>query len=298
MARGYQVTKIKEKLVDLLQNSKTGLSGIEISEKLGISRITITKYLNVFAAEGLVRQRNVGNVNLWLVEEGVDQLRFPADFFQVKNKYLQYLLTASHKEAHNILRNSLHSGANPTKIATEVIVPAIQSIQDLYEKGKIGKSEKNFLDEIILDSIQIIRLIETESDPKKNVIVFSTDFRDSLLSKAASAALHAGGWKVSSLGDMSSAIDVMFDIDLQKFLNKFWIKKQGIMIIIVFSSTENGLKFFVGAVNSSKAKFGKTLHLALCTNLSKKTKVKADFISDDLEGVLQWCQTVYESSQS
>ncbi|HSD04537.1 MAG TPA: B12-binding domain-containing protein [Nitrosopumilaceae archaeon] len=298
MARGYQITKIKEKLVDVLQNSKTGLSGIEIAEKLGISRITIAKYLNVFAAEGLIRQRNIGNVNLWIVEEGVDQLRFPADFFQVKNKYLQYLLTASHKEAHNILRNSLHSGADPIKITTEVIIPAIQSVQDLYEKGKIGKSEKNFLDEIILDSIQIIRLIETESDPKKNVIVFSADFRDSLLSKAASAALHAGGWKVSSLGDMSSAIDVMFDIDLQKFLNKFWTKKQGIMIILVFSATENGLKFFAEAVNSSKAKFGKTLHLALCTNLSKKTKVKADFISDDLEDALQWCQTVYESSQS
>lgn len=298
MARGYQVTKIKEKLIDLLQNSKTGLSGIEIAKKLGISRITITKYLNVFAAEGLIRQKNIGNVNLWIIEEGVDQLRFPADFFQVRNKYLQYLLTDSHKEAHTVLRNSLHSGAKPAKIIIEVISPAIKSVQDSYDKGKIGKSEKNFLDEIILDSIQIVRLMETESDPKKNIIVFSTDFRESILSKAASAALHAEGWTVSSLGDMSSAIDVMFDIDLQKFLNKFWIKKQGIMIILIFSSTENGLKFFSEAVNSSKAKFGKALHLVLCTNLSKKTKAKADFVSDDLESVLQWCQTVYESSQS
>jgi predicted transcriptional regulator len=297
VTRGYQITKIKEKLIDLLQNSKTGLSGIEIAEKLGISRITITKYLNILVAEGLVRQKNIGNVNLWFVEEGVDQLHFPTDFFQVKNKYLQYVLAASQKEAHTILRNSLHSGAEPVKIITEVIVPAIKSVQDSYEKGKIGKSEKNFLDEIILDSIQIIRLMETENDPKKNAVIFSTDFKESILSKAAFAALHAADWTVSHLGDMSSAIDVMFDIDLQKFLNKFWIKKQGIMIIIIFSDTENKLKFFSEAVNSSKAKFGKTLHIVLCTSLSK-TKAKADFVSNDLENVLQWCQTVYESSQS
>jgi len=31
MARGYQTEEIKEKLVDLLTNSKIGLSGLEIS---------------------------------------------------------------------------------------------------------------------------------------------------------------------------------------------------------------------------------------------------------------------------
>lgn len=297
MARSYQVEKIKEKLIGVLRDSKTGLSGIELAEKLRINRITMTKYLKVFAAEGLVRQKNVGSVNLWFMEEGVDQLRFPADFFQVKNKYLQYLLSGAHKETHNILRNSLHSGADPAKIITEVIVPAIEVVQDSYNKGKISKSEKNFLDGIISNSIQIINLTEVESDPKKNAIVFSTDFQGTLLAQAASAAFHVGGWKVSQLGDMSSAIDVMFDIDLQKFLNKIWTKKQGLMIIVIFSTVEGGLKFFSEAINTTKTKFGKTLHLVLCTNIAKKTKVKADFVSEDLETALQWCQTVYESSQ-
>ncbi len=296
MGRSYQTEKIKEKLIDVLRDSKTGLSGVEIAEKLGINRITMTKYLNVLAAEGLVKQKNVGSVNLWFMEEGVEQLHFPADFFQVKNKYLQYLLSGSSREAHNILRNSLHSGAEPKRIIAEVIVPAIETAQDSYEKGKIGKSEKNFLDGIISSSIQIVNLNEVESDPKKNVIVFSADSQSTLLAQAAAGAFHADGWKVSQLGDMSSAIDVMFDIDLQKFLNKIWIKKQGIMIIVIFSTTEGGLKFFSEAANACKAKFGKGLHMVLCTTLAKKTKVKADFVSDDLETVLQWCQTVYESS--
>ena len=298
MARGYQVEKIKEKLIDILRDSKTGMSGIEIAEKLGINRITITKYLNVFAAEGLVKQKKVGNVNLWFVEEGVDQLHFPADFFQLRSKYLQYILSGSHKGACNLLRNSLHSGADPTRTITEVIVPAIRSVRDSYETGKIGKSEKNFLDGMISDSIQIIRLIEVDGNSKKNAVVFSTDFHEALSAQAASAAFHQGGWTISSLGDMSSAIDVMFDIDLQKFLNKIWIKKQGIMVIVIFSAMEGRLKFFSEAVNACKTKFGRNLHLVLCTSLSKKAKIKADLVADDLETVLQWCQTVYESSQT
>ena len=297
MARGYQTEKIKGKLIDVLRDSKTGLSGIELAEKLRINRITMTKFLKVFAAEGLVKQKNIGSVNLWFMEEGVDQLRFPADFFQVKNKYLQYLFSGAHRESHNILRNSLHSGADPAKIITEVIIPAIDAVQDSYDKGKISKSEKNFLEGIISNSIQIVNLTEVETDPKKNVVVFSTDFQGVLLAQASSAAFHVGGWKVSQLGDMSSAIDVMFDIDLQKFLNKIWNKKQGLMIIVMFSKVEGGLKFFSEAINATKTKFGKTLHLVLCTNVAKKTKIKADFVSEDLGTVLQWCQTVYESSQ-
>ena len=38
-------------------DSETGMFGVEISEKVGINRITMTKYLKVFAAEGLLRQK-------------------------------------------------------------------------------------------------------------------------------------------------------------------------------------------------------------------------------------------------
>ena len=298
VTRGYQPEKIKEKLIDILRNSKTGLSGTEISKKLGINRITMTKYLSVFAAESLVKQKNIGSVNMWFIEEGVIHFNFPADLFQVKTRYLEYLLSGEHKEAYGLLRNSLHSMANPVKILTEVISPAIESVRDLYLKGKIGKSEKNFLDEIISSSIQIINLTEVDTNSKKNAIVFCADHDSALSAQTTSAALHIDGWKVSQLGDMSSAIDVMFDIDLQKFLNKIWTKKQGLMIIVIFSSTESGSKFFSEGVNSSKTKFGKALQLVLCTKITKKTKVKADFISEDINTILQWCQTIYESSQS
>ena len=298
MTRGYQTEEIKEKLVDLLSNSKTGLSGLEISERLSINRITATKYLNVFAAEGLIKQKNIGNVNLWLIEEGTEKFHFPEDFFKVKSKYFEHLTARKEKLAYNLVRNCFHSTTQPVKIITEIIVPAIQSVHDIFDQGKIGKSELNFLEKIISNSIQIVNLENFEIDPKKNVIVISADHQSTLFSEAASASFHADGWQVYSLGDMSSSIDVLFDLDLQKFLTKVWKPGTGIMVIVVFSSTEESMKFFAESVNSIKLKSRRSLYLAICGDMKKNTEIEADLIDKDLEAILQWSQTTFESSVS
>ena len=181
MARGYQTEELKKKLVDLLSNSKVGLSGLEISKRLEINRITTTKYLNIFAAEGLIRQKNIGNVNLWFIEDGTEKFHFPEDFFKVKTKYLEYLTARKEKLAYNLVRNSFHSTAQPVKIITEIIIPAIQSVYGIFDDGKIGKSELNFLEKIISNSIQIINLENFEVDTKKNVIMISADYQNYIL---------------------------------------------------------------------------------------------------------------------
>lgn len=297
MTRGYDTEKIRDNLIDILNQSKTGLTGTEIAKKIHVNRVTMAKYLTVFAAEGLIKQKKMGSINLWFIEAGVDQLNFPADFFSVKKKYMEYVMSASSREANNLIRNSLHSGANPSKLVSEVVVPAIDAVENAFDDGKIGKSEKNYLDGIISSSISLIALSEEEVDTNKNIVVLSTDHQNLLHAQAASAVFHTENWRVSLLGDMSSAIDVLFDIDLQRFLNRVWPKRDGIMIIVIFSSTEGAIKFFSQAVDASKAKFGKNLHLALCTKMAKKTKMAADFVSDNMETLFQWCQTVFESSQ-
>ena len=298
MTRGYQTEEIKEKLVDLLSSSKIGLSGLEISERLGINRITTTKYLNVFAAEGLIKQKNIGNVNLWFIEDGTEKFHFPEDFFKVKTKYLEYLTARKEKLAYNLVRNSFHSTTQPVKIITEIIVPAIQSIYGIFDEGKIGKSELNFLEKIISNSIQIINLDNFDVDTKKNVIVLSADYQNTLLSDATSASFHADGWQVYSLGDMSSSIDVLFDLDLQKLLTKVWKQRMGIMVIVVFSSTIESMKFFAESINSIKAKSRRNLYLVICGDMKKNADIRADLIEEDIQSILQWSQTTFESSIS
>ena len=194
MARGYDDEEVKARLINLLSDSKTGLSGVEVSAELGINRVTMTKFLNVFAAEGIIKQKNIGNLNLWLIEEGTENLKFPDDFFKVQEKYLEFLTHGSESAIYNLIRNCISSDANVTKLMTEVIIPSIIQTDLLYNDGKIGKSEQQFLNGLISKSIQLINLGSFEQESKKNVIVLSSDSQNVLQAEAASAIFRSDGW--------------------------------------------------------------------------------------------------------
>ena len=290
MARGYQSEDVQEKLIEVLSESKTGLSGVEIAEKLGINRATMAKYLNVFAAEGIIQQKNIGNANLWFVESGTEKLQFPADYFHVKEKFLECLIADQQHQAYHLIRNAFHSGANTSKIITEVILPAIVSLEDLYLKAKIGKSEAKMLRGIISNSIQILNP-QNEPDPKRNIVILSADPQSILYAQAASCSLSDKGWQVWQLGDMSDAIDVLYDLDLQKFVTKIWKQKTGILVIAIFSATDEGTKFFSESANAIKPKFGKNLHITVHSRAQKQS-AKAEFVSDNFESILQWIESI------
>jgi methanogenic corrinoid protein MtbC1 len=297
MGKGYESSEIRQKLIELLEDSKSGMSGVEISKKLGVNRTTMTKYLKVFAAEGFLRQNNIGNITLWFLESGQEAYSFPDDYFKVAPQYLDKLIKGQETQIYSLIKNCINSGATIPKLITEVIIPSVESIQKLYDDGKIGNTEQKLLQNIISKSLQIFNQISIDSNPKNNIIVISADTHSNLLSEAASASLHSDGWRVFHLGDMSSAINVLFDLDLQKLMGKIWKQKSGIMIILVFSNTEEGLHFFAESVNSIKEKLGKRIRLALCGKVGKKTKIQSDLLSEKFEDVLQWSKTVSESSK-
>ena len=94
---------------------------------------------------------------------------------------------------------------------------------------------------------------------------------------------------------MSSAIDVLFDLDLKKLLTKIWKSKQDLMLIVIFSSTEEGLKFFSESFDSIKGKNEKNLFLILSGKVGKKIKIKCDLLTERLEDIIQWSQTKFEN---
>jgi methanogenic corrinoid protein MtbC1 len=295
MGKGYSSEEIREKLILVLEDSETGMSGVEISKKMGVNRITMTKYLKVFAVDGLLRQKNIGNVILWFLEPGQESFNFPDDYFKITSKYLENLVKGTEDQVYSLVRNCIHSGASVNSLILEVILPAIDSINELYDDGKIGASELNLLRTTISKSLQIFNQLQVVSDPKKNVIILTADSKSILISEAASSAYHSDGWKVSHLGDMSSAINMLFDLDFQKLIGKIWKKKPGILIVVVFSQTSEGLIFFVDSITPIKEKSGKRMKLTLCGKTSKKSKISADLISANLDDILQWSKTTFQN---
>ena len=109
MVRGYDETDVKFRLIKVLHSSKSGISGVEISEKLGINRVTMSKYLNKFAAEGTITQKNIGNLNLWFVDDDIEQLNFPEDYFIVQEKFLLNVIECVEKPVYNLIKNCINS---------------------------------------------------------------------------------------------------------------------------------------------------------------------------------------------
>ena len=295
MAKGYRVEEIREKLISILKDSDSGISGIEISKKINVSRITMTKYLKVFAAEGLLRQKNIGNVTLWFLEPGQESFNFPDDYFKITSRYLELLVKGNEEEIYSLIRNCLNSGALINRIIIEVIYPAIDHIRELFDSGKIGSAEQNLLRNIVSKSLGIFNQVPVVLDSKKNVVVIAADPESILISESASASYHSDGWNVSHLGDMSYAIDVLFDLDFQKLVRKIWKQKSGILLVVIFSQTSEGLSFFADSINPNKTKSDKQIKLALCGKISKKTKINSDLLSDNIGDVLQWSNTISQN---
>ena len=295
MARGYDEIEVKFRLIKLLHSSKSGISGVEISEKLGINRVTMSKYLNKFAAEGTLTQENIGNLNLWFVDDDIEQLNFPEDYFLAQEKFISYVIDCTEKPVYNLIKNCINSKAKLDKIITEIILPTVPEIQKLFDDGKIGKSEQQLMTGIISNSIQLITHHSTKSESGKNVIILSADAESLLLSEAAGAAFRSLNWNVFSIGDMSSSIDVLFDLELRKLLSKTWKSKEGLMLILVFSQTEEGLKFISDSLYSVKEKSENNLFIILSGKTGKKVKIKADLSTSKLEDILQWSNTKYEN---
>ena len=295
MARGYDVAEVKFRLIKLLRDSKIGISGVEISERLGINRVTMTKYLNIFSAEGVIGEKNIGNVNLWFVYEGIEQFQFPDDYFRVQERYIEYITKCSESSVYNLIRSCLNSDVNVIKLMTEVILTAIPEVQKYFDDGKIGKAEEQLMKTIISKSIQLVNLGIHNPKNEKNVIIIAADSQSVLEAEAASAAYRSNDWNVFFLGDMSSSIDILFDLELTKLLSKIWKSKQGLMIVAVFSQTEEGLKFFSESFYSVKGKNDDNLHLILSGKIGKKITIKSELQSEKLDDILQWSQTKFEN---
>ena len=295
MARGYDETEVKFRLIKLLHSSKSGISGVEISQKLGINRVTMSKYLNKFAAEGTITRNNIGNLNLWFVDDDIEQLNFPEDYFLVQEKFISYVIDCTEKLVYNLIKNCINSKAKMDKIITEIILPAVPEIQKLFDDGKIGKSERQLMHGIISNSIQMITHHSGNFESGKNIIILSADSESLLFSEAAGAAFRSHNWNVFSIGDISSSIDVLFDLELRKLLSKTWKSKKGLMVILVFSQTEEGLKFISDSFYSVKEKSENNLFIILSGKSGKKVKIKADLSTSKLEDILQWSTTKYEN---
>jgi len=110
------VKRIQSQILELLQ--KTEASGSDIAEKLGINRLTITKYLNVIHALGLIDFKTIGRAKVWFLKDKGnledskpkirDTIEQYKDSLEIQKRILDYLKNNPYGQTWEIIGKDLN----------------------------------------------------------------------------------------------------------------------------------------------------------------------------------------------
>jgi hypothetical protein len=298
MYHRYTLDEVKHKIMSLLEDDRAGLSGIEIAEKTGINRMTITKYLNILLTLGLVKKKKAGPVNIWYLESGIKDLEFPINYLEVQQSFITAIFENDHEKSNRLIISALNSTFDKERILSNVILPTFNTINELYDRGRLGKTERvallTGLSEVI-DLIKFSSPLETTRHNAHAMFVASSEDRI-FLAKAGALSLRMLGWNSNYIGSVEEHIDPFFDIDFQRYVTKVWGEKKGLMILCIFSSPESSLRFMSLAANPLKTRLKGQLSIALLTprELSGMHEyIGADMAFSEIQSLVDWCEKEY-----
>jgi methanogenic corrinoid protein MtbC1 len=295
MYRRYTLDEIKRKIIDVLQGAGgTGLSGVELADRIGINRMTITKYLDVMHAMGLLKKKKIGNVNIWFVQIGVGDIEFPINYIQIQQKLISSILAGDEDYARRILLSVMNSDVDQVRVMTDVIVPAVNTIGELYSRGRLNKTERTFLLNLMMELIDLVKFNVRPKEQKANahaLCVAGSEDRVHI-AKGAAVALLARGWDSSYIGDVGGQIDPFFDIDFQRYLLRLWGNKHGLMLVCIFSSGEGSLRFLSSTAKDMKGKIKGDLRITAVTaqQLQPVAEESSDYVAKDLVALIEWAE--------
>lgn len=295
MYRRYTLDEIKRKIIDALQSAGgTGLSGVELADRIGINRMTITKYLDVMHAMGLLKKKKIGNVNIWFVQIGAGDIEFPINYIQVQQKLISAILAGDEDHARRILLSLMNSNVDQVRVMTDVVLPAVNTIGELYSRGRLNKTERTFLLNLMMELIDLVKFNVRPREQKANahaVCVAGSEDRVHI-AKGTAVALLARGWDSSYIGDVGEQIDPFFDIDFHRYLLRLWSDKHGLMLVCIFSSGEGSLRFLSSTAKDMKGKIKGELRITAVTTqqLQPVAEESSDYVAKDLLALLEWAE--------
>jgi predicted transcriptional regulator len=299
MYRRYTLEEVKHRIIYLLQNYNTGLSGVEIAEKTGINRMTITKYLDMLSIVGLIRKKKIGSVNLWFLERGVIDLEFPANFTEVYQKFLDAVLQGDESQSRRIIVSMINSNIDQAKLLTDVLLPTVNTINELYNRGRLGKTERISFLNSILELLDLLKFNLQAIKTKINAHAISVAGSEDRVyhGKSGSIVLQILGWSSSYIGNVEQHLDPFFDIDFQRYVAKVWNAKNGLMLICIHSSDEASLRFLLSATRSMNTKLKGRVEVILITSPELELvsqDIGADYVTTDIQSMVEWAEQEFK----
>ena len=235
------------------------------------------------------------------MDKDAPPIEFPLNIHNLQQKFLDCLIQGNESQAIIIISNLLFSTISKERILFDIILPTLNILNDMYNRGKISESEKLLISTTALDLVLMTKFVSTIDTPKLKAysIVVSGSEEATYHARIASVILHLLGWHSLYLGNVENKIDPFFDIDIQRLITKKLKNINGLSAVMIFSFNANTLKFLSNTINALRKKAENDLRIAIFTNsdlLQVSQEMDVDYSTTDLKSLIDWAKDEYRNT--
>lgn len=253
MYKRYNLSDIQKEVIELLRNNNP-MSSTEISKKIGTNRITISKYLDILYFQKIINRKKIGSVNFWFLDPGIVNFDTKDENYnELQQKLIISLINGDKEISQNIILSILNKQINLKKIIIDICLPVLNTLFELHNRGKIGKTEKIHLITNLTESLGLLRNCNVihEVSVHRNMLLVIVAGDDDSLPICNIVNIYAKKIKINStvIGNVEKYIDPFFDIDFQRYINKLSNRNKEKICICIISFSEMSIKFLSAAVD-------------------------------------------------
>jgi B12 binding protein len=235
------------------------------------------------------------------LDKDAPPIEFPLNTHNLQQKFLDCLIQGNESQAIIIISNLLFSTISKERILFDIILPTLNILNDMYNRGKISESEKLLISTTALDLVLMTKFVSTIDTPKLKAysIVVSGSEEATSHARIASVILHLMGWHSLYLGNVENKIDPFFDIDIQRLITKKLKNVNGLSAVMIFSFNANTLKFLSNTIKALRKKAENDLRIAIFTNndlLQVSQEMDVDYSTTDLKSLIDWAKDEYRNT--
>lgn len=280
-------------MIEVLRKNDVGMSSVELAKAIHVNRMTITKYLNILSLIGLINSKKIGSVNIWTLKPGIVDLEVPLNYLQIQQNFITLLLADSRNETRNLLLSVLYSDTGRIRIIKDIIIPAFNTLNEIYNRGRLGKTELISLNNRLFDLMILVLHHEDKEKQSYDVYnIFIAGNEDQIYNtKISSISSEIIGFHTIHVGNIEQSIDPFFDIDIERYITKCWSNKKGLKNIFIFSSEETSLRFLFTTARLLKDKMTEEIKIILFVKkdiLSVANNLNPDYVTSNLATLLTW----------
>jgi len=296
MYKKYTLQEIQRKVIEILQNNNPMSSG-EIAKELGTNRITMAKYLEILYFQKIINNKKIGSVNFWYLYPGITNIDSKDEnYLEIQQKLIAALLSGQKEVSEKIMLSLINRNSNLRKIFTDVCLPAVNTISEIYDRGKIGKTEKIHLLRNLSNAIRILGNNTRPSNVRhanSQVVIISGDNDSNPICNILEILMDRLGTESAFIGNVENSIDPFFDIDLQRYIIKLSKRVQGKTLVVVTSNSETSIRFIHSALLESEIKEKIQLLIFSPKSLREKlvSHISASSLHSDFEGLINDIET-------